>query len=280
MNNSKRVKSGLQCLARSCNLLGPQVQPMPIHDGRDCKMPTTWATTTKATLPMSTYHAEVTSEQSIEKRTPKDTLSSTSAISSSSYSSISSSIISNDSSDYDCSNENDDNYQKDRYSVLYSNCVSKQGVHNNISLIHTNEPKCLTSYEKDDLTTSRIAKDVQYCEWEYEKMHNVTYEFQSPLPDNLSSINLRVCSMEVLDWHNFIPEEESHKYLISKMMDRLMEMEKLQLSTIDYEKRKYSSRFRRQQKTPAHIQTSTDDRHRSNTMLETVQCTTQFFQDR
>ncbi|KAL8602921.1 hypothetical protein ACOMHN_062616 [Nucella lapillus] len=89
------------------------------------------------------------------------------------------------------------------------------------------------------------------------------YEFQNPLPDCLSRIDLRRCARDKIGWRHMTNSRNILDTTVEGLTDRLVALEKLQMKTEDWEIRKLQGRLRRQDVGPSSSGSrSANGRHR------------------
>nr|KAG5687253.1 hypothetical protein BaRGS_016428 [Batillaria attramentaria] len=80
-------------------------------------------------------------------------------------------------------------------------------------------------------------RDMRRFDFDAENVDLPPYEFKCPLPDKLMNVNLRLCAREGTDWRDSLKTLplNSVSANVSGMMDRLVELEKMQIVTEDWE---------------------------------------------
>ena len=92
-------------------------------------------------------------------------------------------------------------------------------------------------------------RDMRRFDFDAEKAEQPLYEFPCPLPASLSKISLRLCGREDREWRDYLPPSSpALGGEVKGLVDRLVEMEKYQIVTEDWEAKKLRGQRRRQEK--------------------------------
>ena len=91
-------------------------------------------------------------------------------------------------------------------------------------------------------------RDMRRFDFDAENVDLPPYNFKRPLPDQLAKVNLRLCAREGSDWRDFLTTAAPADATLRAMMDRLVELEKCQIVTEEWEAKKLRGQARRQEK--------------------------------
>ncbi|KAL8594283.1 hypothetical protein ACOMHN_000985 [Nucella lapillus] len=110
------------------------------------------------------------------------------------------------------------------------------------SVLHLRPEKLDAIYVPED------KRDMRRFDFDATKVDVPLYDFKRPLPDSLSKVSLRLCAREGTDWQDYLSTVPPEGRALKGLMDRLVEMEKYQIVTEDWEARKLRGQLRRQEK--------------------------------
>ncbi|KAK7114585.1 uncharacterized protein [Littorina saxatilis] len=91
-------------------------------------------------------------------------------------------------------------------------------------------------------------RDMRRFDFDAEKVDLPPYLFKNPLPDSVAKVSLRLCAREGSDWRDYVKAAPLPEAPLKAMMDRLVELERYQIVTEDWEARKLRGQARRQEK--------------------------------